>query len=112
MSQFPVSSSQIFHLLSQKKFHEFKTLLSHNHHLNFFHISDSKGYTVLHHSALTNQIESLTLFIDYMRKSTEFTEDTFKAWINRESLDEGFTALHLASYKGNIVKKQKFPSHL
>ena len=103
MSQLPVSPSQIFQLLSQKKAFDLKTLLSHNPSLNFFLISDSKGYTVLHHSSLSNQYDCLSLFLDYMLKSSEYTELGFKAWVNRESLDEGFTALHLACYKGNTV---------
>ena len=42
--------------------------------------------------------------MEYMRISPEYNEIRYIDWINAASLDEGFTALHLASYKGNIVK--------
>lgn len=58
---------------------------------------------MLHQCALNNRLQLLQFFLEYMEKSSEYEANHFVDWVNASSLDEGFTALHLASYKGNIV---------
>ena len=75
----------------------------HDSHSLLFTLLAQNKTEVLHHCALNNQIELLEYFLQYMRQSPEYEQNCFLDWINASSLDEGFTALHLSSYKGNIV---------
>mmetsp|Transcript_14833 Transcript_14833/g.27447 ORF Transcript_14833/g.27447 Transcript_14833/m.27447 type:complete len:515 (-) Transcript_14833:22-1566(-) len=61
---------------------------------------DSKNYTPLHLAALNNQSASVVFLLKY---AADFCpEAQMIGWVNERSV-EGFTCLHLASFRGNMV---------
>jgi hypothetical protein len=42
------------------------------------------------------------LLLDFARSKQKISEDVLKDWINAKTLDEGWTALHYASFQGNL----------
>ena len=52
-----------------------------------------------------NNLSLVELYLNYLNsqfKNTQITKESITLWINFQN-DEGFTALHLASYRGNLV---------
>jgi ankyrin repeat protein len=76
--------------------------------LNPVGVVDSKGYSGLHIAALNDQLNTLDFFVNYVRTRqlrTELKDDyekTMRTWVNSKTSD-GFTALHLAAFRGNLV---------
>ena len=56
---------------------------------------------MLHISCLNNQPKMVHELFNYFNSTKEITEN-IKEWVNQET-DEGFCAIHFASFKGNIV---------
>jgi len=56
---------------------------------------------VIHIASLHNQINICRAFLNHTKTKRIPAEDV-RRWINAKT-DEGFTALHFASFKGNIV---------
>jgi len=56
---------------------------------------------VLHIACLNNHFTICRYLIEYLTKRNA-SERTILSWVNGRT-DEGFTPLHFASFKGNIV---------
>jgi len=64
-------------------------------------IIDHRGYTVLHMICFKN-LEDMGM--ELLEKVVEaITEKQIKTWLNYRTDDDGFTALHFASFRGNIA---------
>lgn len=86
-----------------------------NPELDVLQLSDTRGYTcnqklcwpsclitlVLHISALNNLHELGLLVLSILREKV-LDKSTIKTFVDSQT-DEGFTALHFASFRGNIV---------
>jgi palmitoyltransferase len=64
-------------------------------------VRDPKDYTLLHLAALNNQSAAISFLLKY---GADFcSERSVLDWVN-ESSGEGFTCLHLAAFRGNLVR--------
>ena len=63
-------------------------------------IFDHKGFSLLHTAAFRDGDDCGIALIE-MAKQT-ITKEEIKAWINAKTLDEGFTCLHFAAFRGNL----------
>ncbi len=89
-----------------------------NPELDVLQLSDTRGYTcndlslqqpflttlVLHISALNN-LHELGLLVISILKEKVLDKSAIKTFVNSQT-DEGFTALHFAAFRGNIVTYQ------
>lgn len=65
--------------------------------------TDNQGYTALHHCALNSNTSLVKFLIRYVQEYFPDKADTIiKCWIDRGS-NEGFTTIHLAAFRGNMV---------
>lgn len=64
-------------------------------------IIDARGYTLLHMICFKNVEEMAYAILE--RVNQVFTDNQVKLWINRKTDEDGFTALHFASFRGNIT---------
>jgi palmitoyltransferase len=68
-------------------------------------VRDPKNYTVLHLAALNNQSSAISFLLKY---GADFcSERSVVEWVNQSS-GEGFTCLHLAAFRGNLVRHKQF----
>ncbi len=65
-------------------------------------IIDEKGFSLLHYAVLKSRPEKVKLMIEYARNSQKESEDNIRVWVNQKTSKDKFTALHFASFKGNI----------
>lgn len=73
--------------------------------VNLFAMRDAKNYTPLHLAALNNQSAAVVFLLKY---ASDFcSEDQLFGWVNARSI-EGFTCLHLAAFRGNLVRPMQF----
>jgi len=69
-------------------------------------IVDHRGYTLLHMAAFKNLEE---IGMKLMQRATEtVTEKQIHQWVNHKTDEDGFAALHFASFRGNINLIQLF----
>ena len=64
-------------------------------------IIDVRGYTLLHMACFKNLDEIGNLLIQ--RAHETVTEKQIHSWINYKTNDDGFAAIHFASFRGNIT---------
>ena len=65
-------------------------------------LTEEGGYTALHRSTFLDKFDLVSLMIQEMKQRLGLdSKPVIKGWINRPS-NEGFTALHYASYVGNL----------
>ncbi len=57
---------------------------------------------MLHIACLNDRSDIAKIFLDYLKKQGTSDEE-IKEWVNATT-DEGFSAIHFASFKGSIVK--------
>jgi len=57
---------------------------------------------VLHIACLNNRSDIVKIFFDYLQRQGA-SEEEIKEWVNATT-DEGFSAIHFASFKGSIVR--------
>ncbi len=63
-------------------------------------IIDNRGYTLMHMACFKNLDEVGALL---MQKALDtVTDKQVLAWVNYKTKDDGFAALHFASFRGNI----------
>ena len=65
-------------------------------------VLDEKGFTILHHLVLKQSLPKLLLFFDYLCLVQRESPDTILAYVNTPTAKDKFTALHFASFKGNL----------
>jgi palmitoyltransferase len=61
---------------------------------------DHRGYTLLHLACFKN-LDDIVVTIIQVARNTMSTQ-VIKDWINFKTDDDGFTALHFASFRGNL----------
>ena len=64
-------------------------------------ILDTNGKTLLHESAFQDNFKIMQALILYA-KAQKLSKEQIQAWINQKDDGDGFTALHFASFKGNV----------
>ena len=75
-------------------------LLDNNSSIPIVDIIDSRGYTLMHMICFKN-IEEMGVFL--MEKVNQtVTKEQVLVWINHRTDEDGFTALHFASFRGNL----------
>jgi len=63
-------------------------------------IIDHRGYTLMHMAAFKNLEE---IGAKLMQRALDtVTEKQIHQWVNHKTTDDGFAALHFASFRGNI----------
>jgi ankyrin repeat protein len=62
---------------------------------------NDKGYTALHQACFKNFDDIAKVIIEHVKEST--TEQQLHEWVNQKTEDDGFTPIHFASFRGNIV---------
>ena len=96
-----LKTEEFFEFIQQKNVDKIKEYFS-NPEYKVWQLKDENGYTILHKSAFNNDIEITTLIINEVKKRVGMSsKDSLSKFIN-EKTNEGLTALHYASYKGNI----------
>ena len=74
-------------------------LLTINADLPVQDLIDGRGYTLLHEAAFQDCEEVIKSLVK-LAKDTMTTQQ-MHTWINHKTADDGFTALHFTSFKGN-----------
>ena len=75
-------------------------LLDNNSSVPIVDLIDSRGYTLMHMICFKN-IEDMGVFL--MEKVVQtVTKEQISIWINHRTDEDGFTALHFASFRGNL----------
>ena len=75
-------------------------LLEQNASVPIVDIIDNRGYTLLHTACFKNLDEIGKKLIDKAHDTV--TESQIETWINHKTIDDGFSALHFASFRGNL----------
>mmetsp|Transcript_17121 Transcript_17121/g.28881 ORF Transcript_17121/g.28881 Transcript_17121/m.28881 type:complete len:238 (+) Transcript_17121:1994-2707(+) len=65
-------------------------------------IIDDKDQTLLHHAVQIGVGDKAQLLINFARKEQKVPEERIRHWINLQSNDEGWTALHFSAFQGNV----------
>jgi hypothetical protein len=58
--------------------------------------------TLLHHAVLNGIDGKVSLIIDFAKNEQGISEDQIETWVNLKTIDELWTALHYASFSGNL----------
>ena len=64
-------------------------------------IIDHRGYTLLHAACFKNHEFVVSALIEKAKE--EITRQGMKEWINHKTDEDGFAALHFASFRGNLT---------
>ena len=64
--------------------------------------ADQNSLTLLHHAVLNGTDGKTELIINYAKKERHFEREKFNQWVNARTNGEGWTALHYASFQGNV----------
>lgn len=91
----------IFQITSQNDKDRLKTYLSQNTSANIIDIVDSRNYTLCHICCINNNLDILKSLIEYINTNLTQLNQKIAEWVNKKNID-GYTPLHMASYKGNI----------
>jgi ankyrin repeat protein len=67
-----------------------------------FTYKDKKSYTALHVASLSGTYALFEFLITYTKRNTKSCLPQIQDWVNSRT-DDGFTALHFASYRGSLV---------
>ncbi|CAK79451.1 unnamed protein product (macronuclear) [Paramecium tetraurelia] len=81
-----------------------KAILYENHNHNLLILKTQKLYTLIHLSCYNNNEQLSELYFQYIQAQIDkniHTKQEVEQWINQQN-DEGFTALHLAAYRGSL----------
>ena len=96
-----LKTEEFFEYVQQKNADKIKEYFA-NPEYKVWQLKDENGYTILHKSVFNDDIETTTLIINEVKKRVGMgSKDSLSKFIN-EKTNEGLTALHYASYKGNI----------
>jgi len=69
-------------------------------HTDILAIRDVRLYTLLHIACLNNQINICRILFSFLQRAN-VPQEQITEWVNTRT-DEGFAAIHFASFKGNI----------
>ena len=96
-----LKSEEFFEYIQQRNIDKIREYFA-NPEYKVWHLKDENGYTILHKSVFNGDIEITNLIIDEVKKRLGMnSKDSLQKFIN-EKTNEGLTALHYASYRGNI----------
>ena len=96
-----LKSEEFFEYIQQKNADKIKEYFA-NPEYKVWQLKDENGYTILHKSVFNNDMETTKLIIEEVKKRLGMnSKDSLSKFIN-EKTNEGLTAVHYASYKGNI----------
>ena len=96
-----LKTEEFFEYIQQRNTDKIKEYFS-NPEYKVWQLKDENGYTILHKAVFNGDIEITTLIINEVKKRLGMSsKDSLPKFIN-ERTNEGLTALHYASYKGNI----------
>ena len=96
-----LKSDEFFEYIQQRNIDKIREYFA-NPEYKVWHLKDENGYTILHKSVFNGDIEITNLIIDEVKKRLGMnSKDSLQKFIN-EKTNEGLTALHYASYRGNI----------
>lgn len=62
---------------------------------------NDKGYTALHQACFKSFDDIAKVIIEHAKE--HITEKQLQEWVNQKTEDDGFTAIHFASFRGNIA---------
>ena len=65
-------------------------------------IVDHEGLSLLHHAVLKGVEGKTKILIDMAKSYHHVSDEALKEWINLRTYGEGWTALHYASFAGNL----------
>lgn len=98
----PTSPSDVvFQIASQNDNERLKTFFLQNNNINLFEIIDPRQYTLCHICCINNNLEMLKRIVEYINSNFAHISHKVVEWVNKKNSD-GYTALHMASYKGNL----------
>ena len=63
---------------------------------------DDEGLSLLHHAVLKGVEGKTKILIDIAKNTHRISDEKLKDWINLKTYGEGWTALHYASFAGNL----------
>ncbi|KAL4490790.1 hypothetical protein ABPG72_021844 [Tetrahymena utriculariae] len=90
--------------LLDNKYLDIIEILKQNKDINIFKIWDRKGLTLIHRMTLHMKLSEVKFIVqygqDYLKDAAQKNQ-IIKKWINFQN-EDGFTALHYASFKGDI----------
>ncbi|KRX03078.1 Ankyrin repeat-containing domain [Pseudocohnilembus persalinus] len=98
-------------LTAQNNVDEIQEMLQFDMEIDIVKLVDIKGYSLIHKCCLNSNKELLMIFLNYAKqyqlsKQKEQNKDkvmlVIRDWLNLKEIQEGFTALHLASFKGSL----------
>jgi len=72
------------------------------HSYSPFNAKDSRGYSALHVATLNSSTSVVKFLVRYTQENFANSQETLTNWVNLRS-QEGFTCLHLAAFRGNMV---------
>ena len=104
-----VEGKRFFDLINNEKEDEIIQFLNNNSSCEIWKYRDKEedNSTILHSSIIKNSYSITKLLINHIKK---YNEDNLKAFINERN-NKGVTALHFASYKGNVPIIKLLISH-
>lgn len=74
--------------------------LEQNLSISIIDIFDARGYTLLHQVCFKNLEDMIFSLVERVKEL--YTDVQVKNWINHRTEEDGFTALHFTSFRGNI----------
>ena len=63
---------------------------------------DENGLTILHHAVLNGVDGKVQVLVDFAMNEQSIIEEEIYTWVNLKTYDEWWTALHYASFSGNL----------
>jgi len=94
------AEAHLISLLYANKIEKITEFLDKNVEMDIISIKDARQYTLLHIACLNNQINIAKCLFNHV-KYLKVPAQVITEWVNAKT-DEWFTALHFASFKGNI----------
>ena len=94
-------SEKAFQIIENRDKLGLNRFLDQNASVPLVDIIDARGYTLMHMACFKNLEEIGLKLMD--RAIETVTDSQIEAWLNHKTTDDGFTALHFASFRGNLV---------
>jgi len=66
-------------------------------------IKDTRGYTLLHEAVFQKASKCAEIILEAAREELNCDPAKMKLFVNCKTKDDGFTALHFAAFRGNIL---------
>ena len=63
---------------------------------------DENGLTLIHHAVLKGVDGKVQILIDYAEQQQKVRKEEICRWVNVKTTEEFWTALHYASFSGNL----------